>query len=322
MAYPDKIIKHNKYNSTSGEYDFCLLHYAAGTLTTPGIGSGTNNDNEPACVQAVDDTTDYSTDHNCFVAGFGETRYGDSASNAAFLQEMKVNVVDNTQCDPVDPATDTTDAAGTDANAGDDQAATTDDTQAAEDTATTLDTVCVQARNGTEGALNHNVGACKGDTGGPLVCVSAADTERKPILVGIVGPDYGCASPNEFAKYGSVNFVRQWIQDVISNDDTSTLNDNGEGYAPGGEPVGWNQADALHAKQTADISMASCTDGTTMSFVGYEGSIKLRETGGTAADENAVPPIEAELGEYNPNLQCTWTVRVPVGQVVQVSLYL
>ena len=251
-----------------------------------------------------------SADYNCFVAGFGET---ESASNAAFLQEMKVTVVDNVQCDPVDQTTVATDAAGT--NAGTDATAAdgTTTTNDAAATPTVSDTICVQARNQTEGAVGHNVGACRGDTGGPLICVAAADTNNEPLLVGIVGPDYGCASPNEFAKYGSVQSAREWITRVISDDQGEANADDPNVYDR--LPEGWNQPNAVHYQQTADISMASCTDGSAMSFVGYQGTepITLKATlpEGAAAGEET----------YAPNLQCTWTIRVPVGQAVQVCLY-
>ena len=63
----------------------------------------------------------------------------------------------------------------------------------------------------------------------------------------------------------------------------------------------WSAPDAYHVGNTADMSVDSC--GNMDPITGYSGNLTV---------------VTNINGTYANNLQCTWTIRVPVGMIVQV----
>jgi len=101
-----------------------------------------------------------------------------------------------------------------------------------------------------------------------------------PKLYGITSYGEGCGDENKPGVYAEIASARSWIDSMINGDWSGNTN---------------------YTDQTTTISCGGDT-------VGYEGSIEI----GSDFMDNST-------GFYNPNLQCTWTITVPEGSLVELS---
>lgn len=64
------------------------------------------------------------------------------------------------------------------------------------------------------GYLGGGIDACKGDSGGPMVC----NENGKFILYGIISWGFSCAEPNRPGVYVKIKHYLDWIQKIFDND--------------------------------------------------------------------------------------------------------
>ena len=120
---------------------------------------------------------DVADDDECFITGWGAL-YSDGPS-PDILQEAKVNIVSNSDCDA-------------DYGVG----------------AIADDMLCAQGVNSAGEATD----ACQGDSGGPLVCVSGGASY---VLHGATSWGYGCADEPYPGVWSRVKSFRDWIDELM-----------------------------------------------------------------------------------------------------------
>jgi len=125
-------------------------------------------------------TEDVAVGEECFITGWGTLSSGGYSPDT--MQEAQVTIYSNADC----------------------AAAYSDFGSAITD-----DMLCAQGTNG-EGETTD---ACQGDSGGPLVCASGNDAY---VLHGATSWGYGCAVSEYPGVWSRVNFVRDWIDEVMS----------------------------------------------------------------------------------------------------------
>ncbi|CAK0827047.1 unnamed protein product [Prorocentrum cordatum] len=113
----------------------------------------------------------------CFTTGWGTLSHGGPSPD--LLQEAGVTVVSSSDCDAIFGSAIIKD-----------------------------DMVCAFGLN----SAGHVTDACQGDSGGPLVCGSSTGVYT---LHGATSWGYGCASATYPGVWSRVNYVRDWVDDVM-----------------------------------------------------------------------------------------------------------
>jgi len=132
-------------------------------------------------------TEDVAVGEECFITGWGTVSSGGSSPNR--MQEAQVTIYSNADC------------AAAYSNFG---------------WAITDDMLCAHGTNGN----GETTDACQGDSGGPLVCASGSDAYT---LHGATSWGYGCAVTGYPGVWSRVNFVRDWVYDVMGTTQAPTL---------------------------------------------------------------------------------------------------
>jgi secreted trypsin-like serine protease len=252
--YPVQIIRHPGYNATTFEYDFCLLRYTDDLLAPAEV--------EPACLPSAQLNPTAPTpanETNCFVAGWGLTDAEDLKSSAAKLQEVQVEILDVTVCNSNTSYNGTVDPSSM---------------------------LCA-------GSMGGGIDACKGDSGGPLICINSVTDV--PEIQGIVSWGEGCALENKPGVYGGVFSIIDWIYDVV--DPARVVDGTG---ATSAHQDHYLNATGYHVDHTSNTDCGEA-------IIGYGSQTPIS------------PPTDVN-GTYLNGLQCTWTIRVPVGQIVQLNI--
>ena len=146
------------------------------------------------------------------------------------------------------------------------------------------------------GSMEGGIDSCQGDSGGPLICLNG---NNEAVVQGIVSWGEGCAEPNKPGIYAAVGNVTEWIKFVTGVNEASPGVNHVEHYA---------SSDANHVNHTSkwdSNEYPGCGD----EIVSY----------GDGTDVISAPLAE---GVYLNGLQCTWTIRVPEGSIVQLNITL
>ncbi|KAH9495640.1 Plasma kallikrein [Bulinus truncatus] len=135
----------------------------------------------PACLPSSSD----SLDQYCTVVGWGSTE--DQQKPPSVLLKVRLQTYNATEC-----------------------LKTFEQTSQNIFTFVSANSIC--AANGTYGGLD----ACKGDSGGPLMCMKQSpDNSFRYLVFGIVSNGNGCALPGEPGVYTRVANYLDWIYDKI-----------------------------------------------------------------------------------------------------------
>ena len=101
-----------------------------------------------------------------------------------------------------------------------------------------------------------------------------------PVLYGVVSHGVDCGKPNFPGVYGKVSYVRDWII----------------------ETTGGNHTHEAYSSHTTQICGGN--------LVAYSGTITSENYGN----------MEVNNGTYPINQQCTWTITVPRGMLIELTL--
>ncbi|XP_072015766.1 chymotrypsin-like protease CTRL-1 [Amphiura filiformis] len=165
-----QVIIHNGWSSVTLRNDIAILRLSSAVSYTSRV--------RPVCMQWPGSENDDTFDDNCWVAGWGRTSTFGSSSD--YLQDLKVNVMSNSDCVA--------------------QASPHQDK-------VTSNHICVEG-------IPANSGLCYGDSGGPLMC-KAGDTEW--LLLGITSfkTGYLCGTNDKPDVFTRMSSYSQWVTDTI-----------------------------------------------------------------------------------------------------------
>uniref|UniRef100_A0A8C6LRM4 Si:ch73-182e20.4 n=1 Tax=Nothobranchius furzeri TaxID=105023 RepID=A0A8C6LRM4_NOTFU len=163
-----KIISHPKYNSNTYDNDMALLRLSAPVKFTHYI--------RPVCLAASD--SEFNNGTESWVTGWGTVGEGEFLPSPETLQEVKVPVVGNRQCDCLYG-----------------------------DTVITDNMICA-------GLLSGGKDSCQGDSGGPMMSKQGSVWVQS----GIVSFGRGCARPSLPGVYTRVSRYQPWISSKIRSD--------------------------------------------------------------------------------------------------------
>ncbi|XP_005810913.1 testisin-like [Xiphophorus maculatus] len=160
-----KIIVHPKFNQTTNDNDIALLRLSSPVQFTDYI--------RPVCLAASGSRFNNGTDS--WVTGWGNVAEGVPLPRPQTLQEVKVPVIGNRQCNCLLGRLSITD-----------------------------NMICA-------GVLSGGRDSCQGDSGGPMV----NKQDSRWIQSGVVSFGLGCARPNLPGVYTRVSRYQSWINSVI-----------------------------------------------------------------------------------------------------------
>ncbi|XP_028424056.1 serine protease 27 [Perca flavescens] len=163
-----RIILHPNYDRNTNNNDIALLKLSSPVTFTTYI--------RPVCLAASDSVFNSGT--NSWVTGWGKLKEGVSLPFPKTLQEVKVPVLGNRQCNCLNGVGTITD-----------------------------NMICA-------GVLAGGKDSCQGDSGGPMVNQQGSVWVQS----GIVSFGFGCARPNLPGVYTRVSRYQSWINSLIGSD--------------------------------------------------------------------------------------------------------
>jgi len=170
---PDYLEIHPQYDTSTYRNDLCMIHTAS---EIPIFSESLTLPPETACLPEQDSEEELGRE--CFIAGWGLKN--DQGDTPMVLQEAGVPVLDHQTC----------------ANWYRESGVSFLEKQSY---------VCA-------GYLNGGIDSCRGDSGGPLICVE----NNRPVLRGVTSWGIGCAETKRPGVYVRVSSYREWIDECLS----------------------------------------------------------------------------------------------------------
>ncbi|CAM4570312.1 unnamed protein product [Caretta caretta] len=177
VSFPiKKIYRHPNYTDIRSSSDIALVE-----LETP---VNFNRVIRPICLPAS--SVEFPTGMECWVTGWGDTKYGGSLTAPKTLQEVQVPLIDRDACNSLFKI-----------------GSYADDPQ--EIDPIKQDMICAGYPQGEKDS-------CQGDSGGPLVC----ECDSTWLLAGVVSWGMECGNPNCPGVYSLLPPYAKWIQGHVT----------------------------------------------------------------------------------------------------------